>query len=47
MDIAKVLEILNNHIIKLETEIQLRDWEIERLKEKDKEWTKWNINLEH
>ena len=37
MDIAKVLEILNNHIIKLETEIQLRDWEIERLKEKDKE----------
>lgn len=31
MEIVKVLEILNNHIIKLETEIQCKDWEIERI----------------
>ncbi len=31
MEIVKVLEILNNHILKLETEIQCRDWEIERI----------------
>lgn len=34
MDITKVLEILNSHILKLEEENQLKDWEIERLKEK-------------
>jgi hypothetical protein len=34
MEIVKVLEILNNHIIKLEEENQFKDWEIERLNEK-------------
>lgn len=34
MEIAKVLEILSKHIIKLEEENQFKDWEIERLKEK-------------
>ena len=31
MEIVKVLEILNNHILKLETDIQCKDWEIERI----------------
>lgn len=34
MDITKVLEILNKHIIKLEEDISLKDWEIKGLKEK-------------
>lgn len=33
MAIVKVLKILNEHILKLEQENQLKDWEIERLKE--------------
>ena len=32
MDITKVLSILNNHIIKLEEDIYLKDWEIEKLR---------------
>lgn len=32
MKIVKVLEILNNHILKLEEELQWKEWEIERLK---------------
>ena len=36
MEIVKVLEILNNHILKLEEEIQFKDWEIERLNKKIK-----------
>lgn len=32
MEIVKVLEILNNHILKLETEIQCKDWELERVR---------------
>ena len=32
MEIVKVLEILNNHILKLETDIQCKDWEIERIR---------------
>lgn len=31
MEIVKVLEILNNHILKLEEELQWKEWEIERL----------------
>lgn len=34
MDITKVLEILNKHIINLETDIYLKDYEINKLKEK-------------
>ena len=34
MDITKVLSILNNHILKLEEDINLKDWEIKRLQEK-------------
>ncbi len=34
MEIVKVLEILNNHILKLEEESQFKDWEIERLNKK-------------
>jgi hypothetical protein len=34
LDITKVLEILNKHIIKLEEDISLKDWEIRGLKEK-------------
>ena len=34
MEIVKVLEILNNHILKLEEENQFKDWEIERLNKK-------------
>lgn len=37
MEIVKVLEILNNHILKLEEELQFKEWEIERLKENEKE----------
>lgn len=33
MEITKVLEILAKHIIKLEEELQFKEWEIERLKE--------------
>ncbi len=33
MEIVKVLEILNNHILKLENDLQFKDYEIERLKE--------------
>lgn len=33
MEIVKVLEILNNHILKLESDLQFKDYEIERLKE--------------
>lgn len=36
MEIVKVLEILNNHILKLEEENQFKDWEIERLNKKIK-----------
>lgn len=32
MHIVKVLEILNNHILKLEEENQFKDWELERLR---------------
>jgi predicted metal-dependent hydrolase len=35
MEIVKVLEILNNHILKLEEELQFKEWEIERLKENE------------
>lgn len=34
MDISKVLEILSKHIIKLEEDIYLKDYEIKKLKEK-------------
>ena len=34
MEIVKVLEILNNHILKLEEDNQFKDWEIKRLNEK-------------
>ena len=34
MDIAKVLEVLSKHIVKIEEENQLKDWEIKNLKEK-------------
>lgn len=34
MEIVKVLEILNNHILKLEEDNQYKDWEIKRLNEK-------------
>lgn len=34
MDISKVLEILSKHIIKLEEDIYLKDYENKRLKEK-------------
>lgn len=34
MDITKVLSILNNHIVKLEEDIYLKDWEIKKLQEK-------------
>lgn len=34
MDIAKVLEVLNVHILKLESDIYLKDYEINKLKEK-------------
>lgn len=34
MAITKVLEILNNHILKLEEDNQFKDWEIKRLNEK-------------
>ncbi len=37
MNIEKVLEILNNHILKLEEELQFKEWEIERMKENEKE----------
>lgn len=37
MEIVKVLEILNNHILKLETEIQLKDYEIERIEKELKQ----------
>ena len=32
MHITKVLEILSKHIIKIEEDNQLKDWEIERLR---------------
>lgn len=38
MAIVKVLKILNEHILKLEQESQLKDWEIERLKEELKSY---------
>lgn len=34
MDISKVLEILSKHIIKLEDEIYLKDYELKNVKEK-------------
>ena len=34
MDISKVLEILSKHIIRLEEDIYLKDYEIKKLKEK-------------
>jgi hypothetical protein len=34
VEIAKVLEILSKHIIKIEEDNQLKDWEIRSLKEK-------------
>lgn len=34
MDISKVLEILSKHIIKLEEDIYLKDYEIKKLNEK-------------
>ena len=37
MDIAKVLEILGKHIIKIEEDNQFKDWEIERLNNKIKD----------
>lgn len=37
MAIVKVLQILNNHILKLEEDNQFKDWEIKRLNEKIKE----------
>ena len=54
MAIVKVLQILNNHIISLETDNQYKDYEIERLRkeleqlkngleEKIKEYEKENI----
>ena len=43
MEIVKVLEILNNHILKLEEELQWKDWEIERLKENEKIRIKENV----
>ena len=36
MDITKVLEVLSKYIVELENKIELKDWEIEKLK-KDKE----------
>ena len=36
MDITKVLEVLSKYIVDLENKIELKDWEIEKLKE-DKE----------
>lgn len=35
MEIVKVLEILNNHILKLEEENQFKEWEIERLRKEN------------
>lgn len=37
MEIVKVLEILNNHILKLEEDNQFKDWEIERLRKENEE----------
>lgn len=34
MDITKVLEVLSKYIVDLENKIELKDWEIEKLKEK-------------
>jgi hypothetical protein len=34
---------LNNHILKLEEELQWKDWEIERLKENEKIRIKENV----
>ena len=34
MDITKVLEVLSKYIVELENKIELKNWEIERLKEK-------------
>lgn len=36
MDITKVLEVLSKYIVELENKIELKDWEIKKLKE-DKE----------
>ena len=33
MEVTKVLEVLAKHIIKIEEENQLKDWEIRKLKE--------------
>ena len=35
MELAKVLEILSKHIIKLEEENQLKDWELERIRKEN------------
>lgn len=35
MEITKVLEILAKHIIKIEEDNQLKDWEIESLKKEN------------
>ena len=37
VEIVKVLEILNNHILKLEEDNQFKDWEIERLRKEMQE----------
>jgi hypothetical protein len=42
MEIVKVLEILNNHILKLEEELQWKEWEIERLQNENKGIKKTN-----
>ena len=34
MEITKVLEVFSKHIVKIEEENQLKDWEIKKLKEK-------------
>lgn len=36
MEIAKVLEVLNKHIVKIEEENQILHWELERIR-KEKE----------
>ena len=35
MHITKVLEILSKHIIKIEEDNQLKEWEIERLRKEN------------
>lgn len=43
LDIVRVLALLNKHILDLETDIQYKEWEIERLR---KELTQLKNGLE-